>query len=1299
MSDKPLFDPNAPSEDVIATSPPEAAQKPAFDPNQPSQDVAPEPQHQPKEFNPSAVQQHVQGNLDRRASENEASGHVPKQASNILEALEAGWDMSVPKLLQQAPDVVLPEHASMFYNILSKIPQTIGDVPAMIAGGWAGKVLGGLGGGAAGSAIPGVGNAAGAAVGSILGGGFGSFALPEGMRRFLMEGYQRGEHRDFSDFWEKASAATIDALKAGTIGAATAGAGGAIGQLGLTGLTHATAQIASEVGAMTVVGSALNKQAPSLQSVIESAIMVGGFHAAGHGISALTGDTGISGTGDTGTSGKTISLGDLPAPAQKTAGALMENFIRTGISPQDTALHAEQNPLLKQELLAVNPNPERIAEQTTGYKQAAPQEPTTEPTPTPSPLPEGKSEAWDIIHSKIGVPEETKGSLPTLNEIKQKKDDLYRLKTDKFDPTKRLMEGWGRDVKETPTEENAFKLMQLTPATAVGRYTHFLREGTLDYATQKVLGESYKNILDDIPKGEQRFAGDYMVSKRVNELLENDKKLPPSEKRFPDPNVLGFSPEAAATVVKEGKEYDPIAKRFTTWREAGTQYAADAGLLDPKALPTWQSLSKSYVDLRRLIQPEETTSQTSKGKPASFLPLTGVDEVTKTQDPLVSMTESTKTLIAQAEQNRARQAFFNMVREEDPEGKMFRQVPGEATVTTAEKNEMKAWMDRNGIEGDPKELVLYRKGQADDNRPDRAIEWVNGKPIVWEGPEYYMQAVKSLDGNLPAQGIFVKLMAPVTSVMKTGYTFSWDFAIRHLERTFLGTNVLNDDNAPVPIKAVVDSLGSLLRHEIKPDSPNPEWAKFLKSGGAGGALYGLEDTFLKKNIESLQDQTGFLDSAYNVLKGGVHLTEFATQMADLSIRMAKAKQIYGDETEGSKIFDAGYSALNANVNYLRSGADPGLIPGISDNKTVAFQNLHIQTLDRVMTGFKDNPQKILSLGFRYITLPTILNFVYNKLTGYQDKIEKELTPLQQDMYWNYHVPLSLVGGQDLTGKIIIPPVLGLFFKVLPERLLKAFFSENPHAFAGLSKTVMNMMVPSVFPDAIKAVSEHALNLNFRTGRPLIPDEGQRLLPAEQYTDYTSETAKAIGKLVGYLPNKLGNDDFGPSSPAIIDNYLHSFGSAGDYAVQAIDNLLIKAGGKPDIRPDYTIYDIPFVKAFFARQPSMSAAPIDLFRERYGDGQKVKNSIQFLKGKGDVEGVLQLMAAHQGDLNQPNRLKQKLDQITHEIKSISTFPNEALSRSDKRQAITKLTYEAIEIATEGNKFMDAIDASMKTRTNK
>ena len=223
----------------------------------------------------ASLDQHVGGNVHA------AVGEEPTVASNPLEMLAAGWDMSVSGLaLKGLPKTVAPQDAGLLGKIAFGAAQLVGDSPAVVAG-----LVGGASVGvAAGAAVPGAGETGvSEAVGGLAGGGFGSAALPEAMRGVLMDHY---EHPDgvlnFKDFMARSSAIAYNSAKQGVIGMVSAPVGGAVGGKVLAQTGRVGAAALADMGSYTVTATALgglmDGKAPDAQDFAAGAALMLGFH-------------------------------------------------------------------------------------------------------------------------------------------------------------------------------------------------------------------------------------------------------------------------------------------------------------------------------------------------------------------------------------------------------------------------------------------------------------------------------------------------------------------------------------------------------------------------------------------------------------------------------------------------------------------------------------------------------------------------------------------------------------------------------------------------------------------------------------------------------------------------------------------------------------------------------------------------------------------------------------------------------------------------------------------------------------
>ncbi|MDE2102442.1 MAG: hypothetical protein KGL39_34670, partial [Patescibacteria group bacterium] len=247
---------------------------------------------------------------------------APRVSADLLSSIRAGLQASVSGLALRgkAPDVVTGPQTPWYDRAAASVAQMGADIPEMVAGG----VLG--------SEIPGVGNVAGA------------FAVPMAMRKALMQAYQQHGVHSWEDLWGVSKQAILGlgegALEGKLLGGATKLANIGVdamsplvassGARALGPIIRGVAVSGAQSATLATAGAALEGRMPTAQDFLDSAVVIGGLHAA----------TGIAGTlrDIYGATGRTptqvvvdasqdsaikdsIEKGDMPAAYQPLADA------------------------------------------------------------------------------------------------------------------------------------------------------------------------------------------------------------------------------------------------------------------------------------------------------------------------------------------------------------------------------------------------------------------------------------------------------------------------------------------------------------------------------------------------------------------------------------------------------------------------------------------------------------------------------------------------------------------------------------------------------------------------------------------------------------------------------------------------------------------------------------------------------------------------------------------------------------------------------------------------------------------
>jgi len=352
------------------------------------------------------------------------------------------------------------------------------------------------------------------------------------------------------------------------------------------------------------------------------------------------------------------------------------------------------------------------------------------------------------------------------------------------------------------------------------------------------------------------------------------------------------------------------------------------------------------------------------------------------------------------------------------------------------------------------------------------------------------------------------------------------------------------------------------------------------------------------------------------------------------------------------------------------------------NMITAFWNAHVQGLDRSVRAFQERPMATATKVAASITLPSVMLWWAN----HDDPRWKEIPRWQKDLFW-------IVMTKDHVYRIPKPGEMGVLFGSLPERTLEAYFAENPKAFNDFSETLTKGLIPEYLPTFATPIIEQFANRSTFTGAPIIPASMEGLLPEYQYTEYTTQSGRMLGKLVAAIP---GGKRSAFASPAVLENYISAWsGNLGRYALQLADKALTMSGAVPDpVKPASALADIPFVKAFVIRYPSSTAQSIQDFYDRNAQSRQVIDTIRHLAKGGDFQ-VMQREIKLGESQNQLISLDEVQRALSTQKKYIwDVYKNKQLTPDEKRQQIDYVYYGMIETAKAGNKILDQLEKAVE-----
>ncbi len=435
----------------------------------------------------------------------------------------------------------------------------------------------------------------------------------------------------------------------------------------------------------------------------------------------------------------------------------------------------------------------------------------------------------------------------------------------------------------------------------------------------------------------------------------------------------------------------------------------------------------------------------------------------------------------------------------------------------------------------------------------------------------------------------------VAKVQRTGIVTPPDFMVRNVLMDQLTAFVADPLHPPPYITMVRGAM-----HVLSKDAT---YRDFLAKGGMGSALVDMDVDVLARDM-SMLEHTGTLDRAINVVKHPLEALQLLSERLDASSRVgyfehAKSKGI--DPIKAATMSRKAYIdfAERATLQWVNMWA-----------KWVPFFRPSLLGMKQIGEGFANDPVGSSTRAVLGVTVPSVALFLLNwgMDKAHEDdetyKKYRDRPQWEKDNFW----VLPSVGGVSL--KLRKPREIGAVFGTTAERTMDKFLNDNPKAFKGLFEEVMKQFIPPVLPPLVTTPLELATNHSLFTGREIVPNSLEDAHGDMQFTDATSETGKKLSRAMG----EHGADilDF---SPMQFDYLVRAWtGSAGKAVLDALDLPQTPEGtGKP-----FELADVPFAGSFFARNPTLSAAPISDFFDELKELEKDKADFQ-LAMKRAVQG--------------------------------------------------------------------------------
>ncbi|MDD5486874.1 MAG: hypothetical protein PHW65_04910, partial [Dehalococcoidales bacterium] len=605
-------------------------------------------------------------------------------------------------------------------------------------------------------------------------------------------------------------------------------------------------------------------------------------------------------------------------------------------------------------------------------------------------------------------------------------------------------------------------------------------------------------------------------------------------------------------------------------------------------------------------------------------------------DPLESIIENTFLMINIAERNRVGRAIVELAEGREGAGKWVEKLPTPMHGVRINLAEIKEALEAVGVDTEGIDLdkvtSVFRPSPFPAGKENILTVFRNGNKEYYQlEPELY-RATLALDKE--TSNLFINLLSLPAKALRAGATLTPEFMARNPARDIQQAMIMSKYGFNPT------DFAKGLFHAFKKDDIYWKWKA---AGGAHGAMVSLDRDYLQGALRDLLAE-GAKDKTLNVLKNPLEVLRALSEFGEQATRIGEfAKGLKYEPQTRAGVMNAALSSRDVSLDFGRVGY-AGKIP----SRVIAFFNAAVQGTDKMVREFRRNPGRSLLRSFLYITLPSIILYFLNR----DDERYQELPQWQKDTFW-------IIPTKKILFRIPKPFEMGMIFGTFPERVLQYIDMQDPKAFDEYASRLAETVLPSAVPTALLGWIEAFTNKSFYTGRPIVPRSEETLYPELQYGDYTSETAKVLGKIFGFSPRK-------------IDHMFKSYGGGlATYGAETLDSLINIAikEEKPE-KPQATAADYPLIGAFVPRL-WQSADSIDKFYKRLDEAEKAYKSAK-KRGHATEEEKRKMVG-----LKTLRSVSRDLSKVRAAAQTIHKDPK--MSAEKKREELDRLNLLQINIA--------------------
>ena len=308
----------------------------------------------------------------------------------------------------------------------------------------------------------------------------------------------------------------------------------------------------------------------------------------------------------------------------------------------------------------------------------------------------------------------------------------------------------------------------------------------------------------------------------------------------------------------------------------------------------------------------------------------------------------------------------------------------------------------------------------------------------------------------------------------------------------------------------------------------------------------------------------------------------AIQFPESAPRIAEIRQVAkdlnwrpGKPMTLDQMVDLTLAGKQGTVDFSAAGKASAVL-----NETIPFFNAAIQGPRVSINSFARKPSRFVWRGLAAITVPTLLNWWWNK----DEEWYTEQNDNERFLFWQTPV-------FDTVLRIPRAFEIGALFASLPEAMADSWYREDPEGMSRWFTTTFRSMSPDILPVIPREALEQAANWDSFWDRPIVNKGLEGDPPKEQFDDWTSRSAIKIGEIFNISPKR-------------IDHAIKGIG--GGVTSDVVDVLGL---GPKGVEREKELADIPIVGRLFRRGGKLGTRPksIDDLYDRLAEAYQRQRS--------------------------------------------------------------------------------------------